>query len=785
MISALLLAFGVQLVSRVNRHDPAIRAWTWGAGECALGFVLIGLRDHLPDLLSIVIGNTLIVIGAAWSYIGLRRFLNLADGPRWDVLAGLVMVPSFLHFTYLEPSLALRIVIVSALTALFNLVSARLLLFSTPARADPDRVVLIIMGVALLACGLVGAVRMVMTPLAAEGEVLNDLTGTIHRLIFLCIIGLNIVLTFGLTHLVAIRIERHLRASETKLRMALDLSPNAVFILGGDGRFLYANRQAEHLLGYPQDELVGMQVPAIVLAEQQEAVMAAFRLTLAGTQQFLESRLVRKDGEEVETEIHGVLLPDATALLEVSDITERKRVEIEIRHLAYYDSLTHLPNRRLLMDRLGQARVAGKRSREFGALMILDLDHFKQLNDTRGHDIGDRLLVEVALRLSACVREKDTVSRLGGDEYVVLLEGLGLADDAAVAQAEHIAEKIAASLRRPYHLDDGQPDYHCSTSIGLTLFQGDQASAEALLKQADVALYQAKDAGRDAIRFFNPAMQAAIDTRTALDASLRRGLEQGEFQLDYQPQVDGLGRLIGAEALIRWQSTSGERHLPATFMPQAEASGLILLLGRWVLDTACAQLHAWGLDSRTRGLQVSVNVSARQFLQADFVEQVAHSLQAAGADPSRLKLELTESVVLGHVEEVIERMTQLDVLGVCFSLDDFGTGYTSLSHLKRLPLKQIKIDPSFVQDVARDADAVAIVRAIMALCQSLGLQAIAEGVETPAQREILLAEGCRMFQGNLFGHPGPAATIEHLARAGFRRAQPLSRLSAAFVGTSQ
>ena len=448
----------------------------------------------------------------------------------------------------------------------------------------------------------------------------------------------------------------------------------------------------------------------------------------------------------------------------VRDITERKGVEEQIRNLAYFDALTRLPNRRLLMDRLGQALSASHRSGEFGALLILDLDQFKTLNDTQGHDVGDRLLVEVAQRLVTHMRQEDVVCRLGGDEFVVVLEGLGQDEQHAANQAEIIAEKVRFELNQPYTLSINETKYHGTTSIGLTLFQGQGASVDMLLKQADVALYQAKGAGRNAVRFFNPAMQAAIDSRMEMEAALRQALDKGEFRLYYQPQIDQDGELIGAEALIRWLPANRALVSPAEFIPLAEETGLILPIGQWVLDTACAQLKAWERDPRTRSLQMAVNVSARQFHQPDFVATVHHSLVSSGIDPARLKLELTESVVLENIDAVISRMQQLNALGVRFCLDDFGTGYSSLSYLKRLPLDQVKIDQSFVRDVTEDQNDAAIVRAIMAMSQSLGLQVIAEGVETQAQRDFLLQNACLAYQGFLFCKPIPIEEWDRLLK---------------------
>jgi diguanylate cyclase (GGDEF)-like protein len=394
--------------------------------------------------------------------------------------------------------------------------------------------------------------------------------------------------------------------------------------------------------------------------------------------------------------------------------------------------------------------------------MILDLDHFKVINDTQGHDAGDRLLIEVAQRIQAYVRQEDTVSRLGGDEFVIMVEALGEDETAAANEAEIVAEKVRRALNQPFYISRDEAPYHNTPSIGLTLFLGQQASTDSLLKQADVALYQAKGAGRNTIRFFNPDMQAAIETRAAMETALRNGLQLGEFQLYYQPQVDQGGAIIGAEALLRWMPANRLPVSPAQFIPLAEDTGLIVPIGLWVLQTACAQLRTWE-DGPMRSLTLSINVSARQFRQADFVGQVRDALQQSGANPTLLKIELTESVVVEKMEDVIERMQQIKELGIKFSLDDFGTGYSSLSYLKRLPLDQIKIDQSFVRDLNTDPNDAAIVQAIIAMTQSLGFHVIAEGVETEAQRDFLKERGCLHYQGYLYGKPMP---IDDFARLG-------------------
>ena len=548
-----------------------------------------------------------------------------------------------------------------------------------------------------------------------------------------------------------------LLASEERYHLILQHSPTGILHYNNDLIITYCNDRLAQILQTPLEQLTNLDMKSL----KDQRILPALWAAIKGEKGMYEGEYISTlSGIQVWIAMSCAPLKVTYGHIEggiaiVEDITDRHRSEDEIRHLAYFDPLTHLPNRRLLMDRLGHAMTTSNRSREYGALMILDLDNFKRLNDTQGHDVGDRLLIEVAQRLSDSLRQEDTVSRLGGDEYVALLEGLNQSKSGAAAQAEAIAEKIRLALNQPYVLGGSETEYFSTTSIGLTLFRGLEASTEVLLKQADVALYQAKGAGRNAVRFFSPAMQSSIESRTALEGAIRRGLAKNEFRLYYQPQVDQDGRLVGAEALIRWLSPNQGLISPALFIPLAEETGLILPLGQWVLDTACVQIKAWEDDPRTQNLQVSVNVSARQFHQPDFVEQVRRSLLISGANPSRLKLEVTESVVLDDIETVIQRMRQVDGLGVRFSLDDFGTGYSSLSYLKRLPLDQIKIDQSFVRDVPGDPNDAAIVSAILAMSQSLGLQVIAEGVETPAQRDFLLQHGCHAFQGYLFGRPAP------------------------------
>lgn len=442
-------------------------------------------------------------------------------------------------------------------------------------------------------------------------------------------------------------------------------------------------------------------------------------------------------------------------------LKKSKLAEEEIKSLAFYDTLTHLPNRRLLIDRLKKALASCARSGQEGALLFLDLDNFKVINDTLGHDIGDLLLQQVAQRLESCVREGDTVARLGGDEFVVMLEGLSEHPLEAAAQAESVGEKIIVALNLPYRL--GLHEYGSTPSIGVTLFDNRKRTGmEELLKQADIAMYQAKAAGRNALRFFDPQMQTTINSRAALESELRKALESGQFELYYQVQMDSALRPLGAEALIRWIHPKHGVVPPAQFIPLAEETGLILPIGQWVLDTACAQLKAWQEKERTSELVLSVNVSAKQFRQADFVAQVRDTLRRHAINPKLLKMELTESLLLEDIEEIIATMHALKELGVRFSLDDFGTGYSSLQYLKRLPLDQLKIDQSFVRDIATDSSDKAIVRTIIAMAQSMNLEAIAEGVETEEQQQRLRDKNCANYQGYLFGKPMPLEEFERL-----------------------
>ncbi|MDP2833214.1 MAG: EAL domain-containing protein [Pseudomonadota bacterium] len=563
------------------------------------------------------------------------------------------------------------------------------------------------------------------------------------------------------------------RHADEELRIAAIAfeSQEGIMVSDSHGVIVRVNPAFTRLTGYSAFEAIG-QTPALLRSGRHDKPFYDRMWQALRENGYWQGEMwnKRKNGK-VYAEwltISAVKTPEGETTHYVgtfSEITQNKEAQAEIHRLAYYDALTHLPNRRLLLDRLGQALASSSRSGCHGAVLFIDLDNFKTLNDTRGHAVGDLLLGEVAQRLQSGVREGDTISRLGdtisrlgGDEYVVVLEDLSLEAVEAAAQARAVGEKVRAALARPYDLDGRE--FHCTASVGITLFRGHEATLDALLKQADLALYQAKGAGRNCLCFFDPAMQSTLDEYSALEADLRLAVQRGQLQLYYQPQLDSARRVIGAEALLRWRHPQRGPIAPDVFIPLAEESGLILPIGRWVLETACAQIKAWSAHAATHDLRLAVNVSARQFRHADFVAEVKEVLAASGADPSRLKIELTESLVIDNVAETIARMRALKALGIGFSMDDFGTGFSSLSYLKRLPLEQLKIDRSFVNDLATDPNDAAIVQTIITMGHTLGLDVIAEGVETEAQLARLDQYGCTAYQGFLFSRPLPIAEFE-------------------------
>ena len=558
--------------------------------------------------------------------------------------------------------------------------------------------------------------------------------------------------------------EQYLAAEHLRIAAATFETQEAILIADPDANILRVNHAFENLSGYSAEEMIGKNPRILKSGRHDKAFYQALWSELLS--------IGKWSGEIWDKRKNGEIYPKYMTITAVydghhqlthyvavsSDISQRKLDEQKIYQLAFYDPLTKLPNRRLLLDRLQQAIAVSVRSGRHGALLFLDMDHFKTINDTQGHAMGDLLLVEVANRLQSCVREGDSLARLGGDEFVVVLEELSTQPDEAAIQVELVAEKIRNELARPYMLKN----YECyvTSSIGISIFCGHLDSMEDLFKHADVAMYQAKAAGRNATRFFDPQMQKVLDTRTALEGDLRQALARQQFRLYYQIQVDSLCHPLGAEILLRWEHPERGLVSPMQFIPLTEETGLIVPIGLWVLQTACAQLKAWQHEAQTRDLTLAVNVSAKQFHQADFAAQVQRVLLESGAKPSRLKLELTESTVLENIEDTIAKMREIKMLGVSFSMDDFGTGYSSLQYLKRLPLDQIKIDQSFVRDITSDPNDAAIVQTIIAMTQALGLNVIAEGVETEAQQKFLDKHGCHVFQGYLFGKPVPIEKFE-------------------------
>jgi diguanylate cyclase (GGDEF)-like protein/PAS domain S-box-containing protein len=547
-----------------------------------------------------------------------------------------------------------------------------------------------------------------------------------------------------------------LKESEERYRTAFQTIPDAVNITRlADGSYLEANNGFTRLFGWTRDEVLGKTSRDLGIWhhwDDRQLLMQAMQKD--GHCDSLEVEFVTKDGKVLTTLVsaNALTLNGEPCMLSVThDITERKRAQDQIHNLAFTDPLTGLSNRRLLMDRLQQALVSSVHQQRQGALMLVDLDGFKSLNETMGHDKGDALLQQVAAQLLTCVREGDTVARMGGDDFVILLEQMTRNPRDAATQAEAVGEKILRALNQPYQF--GGSTHHSTASIGVTLFGAGNESAVEPLKRAELAMYQAKAAGRNTLRFYDPQMQAAVSTRVALEAALHEALLNQDFSLHYQPQVAGENQVVGVEALLRWQDPRRGMVMPAEFIPLAEESGLILPLGRWVIETACAQLACWATRPEMAHLTIAVNVSARQFYQPDFVDQVLAALAHSGARPDRLKLELTESLLVVDIEGVITKMNALKGNGVGFSLDDFGTGYSSLSYLKRLPLDQLKIDQSFVRGILLDPDDAAIAKMIIALADSLGLTVTAEGVETLAQRQLLAGLGCHHYQGYLFGRP--------------------------------
>jgi diguanylate cyclase (GGDEF)-like protein/PAS domain S-box-containing protein len=561
------------------------------------------------------------------------------------------------------------------------------------------------------------------------------------------------------------------RKSEEQLRVAaaaFELQ-EGMMVTDAASTILRVNRAFEQVTGYRAEEVIGKK-PSVLRSDRQDSEFYQRMWSDIADNGSWQGEIWnrRKDGEVYPEWLVISAVKDNTGRIThyvgaFSDITQRKKAEAQIRDLAFYDPLTGLPNRRLLMDRTAHALAISARNKRYGALMLLDLDHFKKLNDTWGHDVGDQLLVQVAERLKGCVRERDTVARQGGDEFVILLEDLSLDEAAAIIQAETVGAKILDALDKPYPLRGMAGEgYRNTPSIGICCFLGHNEPVEVLLKHADIALYRAKDAGRNTMRLYNAAMQAELSEKSGIEAGLRNALAGDGFTLYYQPLISEARKIAGVEALLRWERPGHGPVLPARFLPVAEETDLILQIGHWVLEHACAQLVAW---SRTAGMEhivVGINISARQFRQPDFVRVVKSVLESSGANPERLKLELKEGAVLANMEDAIAKMTELRKLGVLVAIDDFGTAYASLTYLRRLPVDQIKIDQSFINGVDGDEGDAAIVRTIIDMSRLMEMEVVAGGVEKDAQHAFLREHRCNMFQGYLFGRPMPVGELENM-----------------------
>jgi diguanylate cyclase (GGDEF)-like protein/PAS domain S-box-containing protein len=552
----------------------------------------------------------------------------------------------------------------------------------------------------------------------------------------------------------------HLLTSEERLGTILNSVDAFIYIKDTQLRYQYANSKVCQLFELPLDQVVG-QTDSAFFDEATVTKLRVNDLRVIEQGERVEEEETNRDTKgRVEHSYVSVKLPlrDADgciyALCGIStDITKRKQAEEAIHQLAFYDPLTSLPNRRLLQDRVQQLLTTLPRNPQGAALMFIDVDNFKDINDTLGHDMGDVLLRQMAQRMGECIRAQDTLARQGGDEFVVMLVDLARQPEEAANEAQRVAQKLLSRLAEPYTL--GERQHPGSVSIGVALVDAKNPSREELFKQADLAMYQAKAAGRNALRFFNPTMQAQVMARTSLEADLHWAYQNEEFVLFYQPQVNMQGDTLGYEALLRWQHPMRGLVAPSEFIAAAESCGIIASVGGWVLQTACQQLVLWAGHAQKRQWTIAMNVSARQFRQADFVAQVQEALTRTGANPAGLELELTESQLVDDVPGVVAKMDALRLLGVRLSLDDFGTGYSSLAMLKRLPLHQLKIDQSFVRDMLTDPQDAAIIRAIVTMGDSLALEVIAEGVELTEQRDALLALGCKHYQGYLFGRPAP------------------------------
>ena len=552
---------------------------------------------------------------------------------------------------------------------------------------------------------------------------------------------------------------------ELRIYSAILASKEGILVTDAETKILRVNDAFTTITGYPAEEAVG-QTPRLLSSGRQDKVFYQAMwdsLTETGAWEG-EIWNRRKSGDLYPEILKITAVRDAQGVVTnyvamLTDISSSKIASEDIRNLAFYDPLTHLPNRRLLLDRLKQVLASNARSGKRGALLFLDLDHFKTLNDNLGHYVGDLLLQQVAERLTSSVRESDTVARLGGDEFVILLNELNNDTIESGAQTQEVVDKIMLSINQPFQLEAHQ--YSITASVGIALIDGENMAPETLLEQADIAMYQAKSGGRNAMRFFEKSMEEKIAQHINLERDIRQAIEKNQFELYFQVQVDANKQALGAEVLVRWMHPTRGLILPCQFISIAEESVLIIPIGQWILDAACNQLKAWEKNPRMHDFSLAVNISVKQFRQKDFVDQVKSCIEKHGINPALLKLELTESALINDIENVISHMHALEEMGVRFELDDFGTGYSSLQNLKKLPFQQLKIAQSLVGDIEQNESDKQIVNTIVVIAKTLKLGVIAEGVETEGQRKILQDGGCSLYQGYLFGKPMPLDEFEH------------------------
>ena len=775
-VFVLLQPVGILVYWLTSQRHPHLRGPGWWALGCILamlGFGGIVLESTgWPSPLITTVSNTLIVGATMSLWAGLRVFFGRQVS--LPLFLALVFGAGVLHslFLLVWPSDNVRSIIVSffngggTLLGLYEVLQQR----KTSMRKEIN-----LLGFLLFIDAALHATRIVGIMVVGESAGYEDspIEG-VFMLTFL-ISGISRLVIF--IALISGRLEdereaasAQMRASEMRFRKLLEVVPVSVQGYGADGVAHYWNKASEQIYGYSAGEAIGQNLLDLIVPAGTHCSLRDDMSQIFLTGQVSPSEEVvrqHKDGSRVAVISNHAFVSVPGRPPEVfcvdTDISDRIKAEEEIHNLAYYDPLTGLPNRRLLFDRLGEL-LRSAHGGGHHALICIDLDNFKTLNDNLGHHVGDLLLKQVGGRLVECVEAEGMVARLGGDEFLLLLTHLGSQRGAAASQAEAQCRKILEVLNRAYQL--GSYEYLSTPSLGVTLFTDHDNVIEDLLKRADLAMYEAKAAGRNTMRFFDPRMEAMVAERAALEAGLREALHKEQFVIYYQDQVDGDGCLTGVEALLRWRHPERGIVGPMQFISLAEDTGLIHSLGRWVLDQACLQLHTWAAEADFAHLTVAVNVSARQFHHPDFVEQVLAAIEGAGARAELLKLELTESLLLEDVADVIAKMTALKAHGVTFSLDDFGTGYSSLSYLKRLPLDQLKIDRSFVHDVMTNLNDATIVRTIVALGHSLGLEVIAEGVETEEQRKFLAGIGCYAYQGYRFSRPMPVEEFNRIAERG-------------------